>query len=241
MSEFDDRVRQTLREIVATAPDPPPLVPHVGRRSGRRPVRVIAATVLVLVAVAVMVVVALVADRPAVSSHVVVRPVPTTATPGATVKGPGPAGFPAPLGPIQDSSAETGGVGGEGVNGVVVHLVVDADGVTGGKTIHGHLQVINRTRHALKGGRVCRADVVAAVIYGGRFPERPMFPAASCAQAFAFRVGVTTLPFSVSIDYESSSGLRPLPTGYYHVGVVVHGPRIPVPGPVTVIVLPAGT
>jgi hypothetical protein len=191
----------------------------------------------VVVGIAVVVIVALVVDRPAVPSHVAVRPVATTATPGANVKGPGPAGFPAPLGPIQDSSASRGAAG-EGVNGVVVHLVVDADGVTGGAIIHGHLQVINNTRGALRGGQVCRADVVAAAIYGGQFPERPVFPAASCGQPFAFRVGVTSLPFTVSVDYDSPSGPRPLPTGYYHVGVVVRGPRIPVPGPLTVIVLP---
>jgi hypothetical protein len=183
--------------------------------------------------------VALVLNQSSGSSRVTVEPGPAARTHGAGLTGPGPAGFPAPLGPIQDSDASTG-PGDDGVNAVVVHLVVDADGVTGGEKIHGHLQVINNTRHALRKRAVCRADVLAPVMYGGRFPERPVFPASSCAQPFTFPVGVTTLPFTVTASYDSPAGLRPLPTGYYHVGVVVSGPHSPVPAPLTVIVLPSG-
>ncbi len=157
-----------------------------------------------------------------------------------TPPGPGPSGFAAPLGPIQDSDASTN-MAGEGINGVVVHLVVKADGVTSGDTIVGHLQVINNTRHALQGGGLCRADVLAPVIYGGHFPKQPVFPIRSCSEPFSFPVGATTLPFSLSATFNSPSGLQPLPTGYYHVGVVIHGVRIPVPSPLTVIVLPAST
>jgi hypothetical protein len=157
---------------------------------------------------------------------------------GATAAaGPGPAGFAAPLGSRQDSDASTD-MAEEGLNGVVVHLVVDADGATSGTTIVGHLQVINNTRHALRGGAACRADVLAPVIYGGAFRERPVFVHRSCAPSFSFPTGVTTLPFSLSASFDSPSGSQPLPTGYYRVGVVVHGPHIPVPSPLTVIVLP---
>jgi hypothetical protein len=154
-----------------------------------------------------------------------------------TAAGPGPAGFAAPLGPIQDSDASTNMVG-EGINGVVVHLVVDADGVTSGERIVGHLQVIDNTRHALQGAAACRADILAPVIYGGHFPERPVFPRRSCSKSFMFPVGVTTLPFSLSASFDSRSGWKPLPAGYYHFGVVLRGPHIPVPSPLTVIVLP---
>ncbi len=159
---------------------------------------------------------------------------------GNTAAGPGPGGFAAPLGPIQDSDASTN-MAGEGINGVVVHLVVDADGVTSGETIVGHLQVINNTRHALQGGAVCRADTVAPVIYGGNHPERPMFPTRSCSTSFSFPIGVTTLPFSLSASFASPSGSQPLPAGYYHVGVAFRGPHIPVPSPLTVIVLPSSS
>ena len=154
--------------------------------------------------------------------------------------GPSGLGFPALLGSIQDSDASTN-MRGEGLNGVVVHLVVDADSVTGGEKINGHLQVINNTRQALHGEVVCRADVVAPVIYGGQYPERPVFPAQSCSTSFAFPIGVTTLPFSLSASFDSPSGWQPLPTGYYHVGVVIRGPHIPVPSPLTVIVLPSSS
>ncbi len=157
-----------------------------------------------------------------------------------TAAGPGPAGFAAPLGPIQDSDASTNMLG-EGINGVVAHLVVDADGVTSGETIVGHLQVINNTRHALQGGAVCRADILAPVIYGGHYPERPVFPTRSCSTSFIFPLGVTTLPFSLSASFDSPSGSQPLPTGYYHVGVVIRGSHIPVPSPLTVIVLPSSS
>jgi hypothetical protein len=152
---------------------------------------------------------------------------------------PGPSGFgyPALLGSIQDSDASTN-MAGEGINGVVVHLVVDADTVTGGEMLVGHIQVINNTRHSVGGGAVCRADVVAPVIYGGAFPERPVFPAHRCSTSFAFPVGVTTLPFSLSASFDSPSGSQPLPTGYYHVGVLTRGPKIPLPSPLTVIVMP---
>jgi hypothetical protein len=152
---------------------------------------------------------------------------------------PGPSGFgyPALLGSIQDADASTN-MAGEGINGIVVHLVVDGDSVKGGGMLVGHLQVINNTRHALYGGAACRADVVAPVIYGGRFLEHPVFPAHSCSTSFVFPVGVTTLPFRISASFDSPSGSQPLPTGYYHVGVVTSGPRIPVPSPLTVIVLP---
>ena len=158
----------------------------------------------------------------------------------AIATGPGPAGFAAPLGPIQDSDASTNMVG-EGINGVVVHLVVDADGVTSGETIVGHLEVINNTRHALQGGAVCRADILAPVIYGGHYRERPEFPARSCSKSFTFPIGVTTLPFSLSASFDSPSGSQPLPTGYYHVGVVIRALHIPVPSPLTVIVLPSSS
>jgi hypothetical protein len=59
----------------------------------------------------------------------------------------------------------------------------------------------------------------------------------SCSRPFAFPVVVTTFPFVLSATYGSATGSHPLPTGYYHVGVVVRGPRIPVPAPLTVIVL----
>jgi hypothetical protein len=99
--------------------------------------------------------------------------------------------------------------------------------------------VINNTGHALQGGAVCRADVLAPVIYGGHYPEQPVFPTRSCSTSFTFPIGVTTLPFSLLASFDSTSGSQPLPTGYYHVGVVIRGPRIPVPSPLTVIVLPS--
>jgi hypothetical protein len=239
MTDFDDRVRRMLGEIVAAAPDPLPFTSHVEPRGDHRRVRRVAVPAVILAGLAVALIVALIA-KPSGSSHVTVGSVPVAGTHGTRLVGPGPAGFNAPLGRVQDSDAWTGRAG-DGVNAVVVHLVVDAAGVTGGETIHGHLQVINNTHHALRSPAVCRADVFAPVIYGGRFPEQPAFPLASCARPFTFRVGVTTLRFTLRVDYDSPSGSRPLPTGYYHVGVVLRGPRIPVPAPLTVIVLPSGT
>jgi hypothetical protein len=101
-----------------------------------------------------------------------VGPTPTTAPNGAAQTRPGPAGFAAPRGPIQDSDASTD-PSREGRDGVVVHLRVRAEQVRPGGTIQGRLQVINNTGHAFRGGSACRAGVLAPVIFGGAFLSAP--------------------------------------------------------------------
>jgi hypothetical protein len=196
MSDVDDRIRGVLREIVAAAPDPPAFNTGGGPAPRPRPVRALVAAAVILAAAGAAVTVHVVADRRPASVPVIVAPTPTTlpatvaptpttvpvtvgptptTTPNGAARtgpGPGPAGFAAPLGPLQDSDASTD-PSREGRDGVVVHLRGRAEQVRPGGTIQGRLQVINNTGHAFRGGSACRAGVLAPVIFGGAFLSAP--------------------------------------------------------------------